>query len=143
MYKSGMSSASCLDLLIADYFLRMNRISLDSMGIAGFSHDFDSLGGKTSSVATLFDSLAGLTPAPKSLVTRVLSSIGTIIFLLGTLLPVLFKLPTERTLMFQNQGKELGKITENLMEKMKREKQLGVVEEKGDKSLIGLLSTSY
>jgi hypothetical protein len=118
----------------------MNRISLDSIGIAGFSHDFNSLGGHSSSIASLFDSLAGLTPSSKSFITRALSSAGTILFLLGTIFPILFKLPTEQIVMFRNLRKELGEITEELLEKTKKEKELEFDDEKRDKSIIGLLS---
>jgi hypothetical protein len=41
----------------------MNRVALDSIGIAGFSHDFHRLDGKRNPIADAFDNLAEDTPS--------------------------------------------------------------------------------
>ncbi|KAJ7705134.1 cytochrome P450 [Mycena metata] len=55
----------------------MNRISLDTIGLAGFSHDFCTLSGQTSKIADAFDSL-GSKP----------SFLDAIAFLLSTISPI-------------------------------------------------------
>ncbi|KAJ7689401.1 cytochrome P450 [Mycena rosella] len=58
---------------------------LDTIGLAGFSHDFGALSGRTSAVATAFDSI-GSKP----------SILSTAIFMLSLISPVLGKIPTGR-----------------------------------------------
>jgi hypothetical protein len=41
----------------------MNRVAMDSIGIAGFSHDFRRLEGKRNPIADAFDNLAEDTPS--------------------------------------------------------------------------------
>ncbi|KAK7448083.1 hypothetical protein VKT23_013840 [Stygiomarasmius scandens] len=116
----------------------MNRVSLDSIGIAGFSHDFNSLAGQASSVSDLFDTFAGLKPPPTTLVSKVLAPLSLIIFLIGTVFPPVLSLPTERSKLMMKLKQDTAAIADILLEKTRKEKELGL-DEKGDKSIIGLL----
>jgi len=117
----------------------MNRVSLDSIGIAGFSHDFNSLAGQASSVSDLFDTFAGLKPPPTTLISKILAPLSLIIFLIGTVFPPVLSLPTERSKLMMKLKKDTAAIADILLEKTRKEKELGL-DEKGDKSIIGLLS---
>ncbi|KAJ7701726.1 cytochrome P450 [Mycena metata] len=64
---------------------RMNRISLDTIGLAGFSHDFCTLSGQTSKIADAFDSLDSKP-----------SFLDAIAFLLSTISPIFDHIPTGR-----------------------------------------------
>ncbi|KAJ7725682.1 cytochrome P450 [Mycena metata] len=63
----------------------MNHVSLDTTGLAGFSHDFRTLSGKTSDVGTAFDSI-GSRP----------SAFDRAIFLSSLIVPVLGRIPHGR-----------------------------------------------
>ncbi|KAF5367940.1 hypothetical protein D9758_004326 [Tetrapyrgos nigripes] len=125
---------------VIDVQMWMNRISLDSIGIAGFSHDFNSLAGQASSISDLFDTFAGLKPPPQTLLSRILTPIALILFLLGTIFPPILHVPTQRTKMSQQLRRDTSEIADILLEKTRKEKELGLVDEQGDKSVIGLLS---
>ncbi|TFK35103.1 cytochrome P450 [Crucibulum laeve] len=118
--------ASTVDTLI-DVQKWMDRIALDSVGIAGFGHDFGSLDGHRSSVAEVFDMFGS---ADSSL-------ISDIIFFLGPVLPVLQKLPTKRNKIFKQLRTNMGEIAEELLERTRREKEGIPMSE--EKSIIGLL----
>ncbi|KAF7331088.1 Cytochrome P450 [Mycena venus] len=107
----------------------MNRVALDSMGIAGFSHDFQYLEGKDSSVTAAF----------KSLELQEGSLFTNVIFFLGVLFPLLHKLPTQRIRLLRQLRRNLNEIAERLLENTRREKENDVAEEHADKSIIGLL----
>ncbi|KAF5339499.1 hypothetical protein D9758_016372 [Tetrapyrgos nigripes] len=117
----------------------MNRISLDSIGIAGFSHDFDSLSGQVSTVSDLFDTFAGLKPPPETFLSRIFAPIGLILWLLGTIFPPILHVPTKESKMWQRIRSDTFEIAEILLEKTRKEKELGLVDKEGDKSVIGLL----
>ncbi|ESK95956.1 cytochrome p450 [Moniliophthora roreri MCA 2997] len=108
--------------LVMDVQNWMNHISLDSIGIAGFSHDFGSLDGKSSAVVEAFESLGSTKP----------SAFGTIIFLLSFVFPFLNNLPTKRQRMLMALKKSMRDIADVLLE---RTRKSGAE----DKSIIGLL----
>ncbi|EEB93191.1 hypothetical protein MPER_08190 [Moniliophthora perniciosa FA553] len=110
------------DGVIIDVQTWMNHVSIDSIGIAGFSHDFGSLDGKSSAVVTAFESLGSSKQ----------SAIGAIKFLLSSVFPILNYIPTERSRMFRELRRSLVEIADVLI---KRTRQAGV----DDKSIIGLL----
>jgi hypothetical protein len=94
---------------------------LDSIGIAGFSHDFQSLDGVESSVVKVFKSFERQnSPIPLT-------------FLLAPILPLLFKLPTRRKRLMDELRSSMSELANQLLEKTKRE-------DVEDKSIIGLLS---
>uniref|UniRef100_P9WEJ0 Cytochrome P450 monooxygenase claO n=1 Tax=Ampulloclitocybe clavipes TaxID=56467 RepID=CLAO_AMPCV len=116
------------DNTVIDVQKWMNHISLDSIGIAGFSHDFGSLDGKHSDVAAVFDSFGSINPSYFSMV----------IFLLALVFPILLKLPTNRNLLVLKLRERTSEIADVLLERTRKEKEgrTGTVEEK---SIIGLL----
>ncbi|KAJ6579630.1 cytochrome P450 [Mycena vulgaris] len=107
----------------------MNLVALDSIGIAGFSHDFRSLDGEYSAVAAAFDSLSFEG-------TGVLSNL---VFILGTQLPFLAHLPTARNRIMKGLRRTMSGIADELLEKTRREKKSHITDETADRSVIGLL----
>jgi len=103
----------------------MSHISLDSIGIAGFSHNFGSLDGKKSTVAETLDAL---NTQPSNTVM--------LLFLLGFVFPWLIKLPVERTRMLWSINQSLEKISRNLLDQTRKEKEQVGVE---TRSVLGLL----
>ncbi|KAG7096289.1 hypothetical protein E1B28_003736 [Marasmius oreades] len=99
----------------------MNHVALDSIGIAGFSHDFGSLDGKPSSVVHAFESL-GTAPS---------TTFGRILFLLSFVFPWLFYVPTERTNKLLELRKSMTQIANEMLAKSRRAGE--------DNSIIGLL----
>ncbi|KAG2039475.1 cytochrome P450 [Suillus americanus] len=91
----------------------MNHISLDTIGIAGFSHDFGSLDGKRASVTDVFDTFA---------------------------FPIIMKMPTKRTNLLKKLGVTMGKISDELLIRSCREKDVSMSGKDEEKSIIGLLS---
>jgi hypothetical protein len=102
---------------------------LDSIGIAGFSHDFRTLDGEYSSVAAAFESLS----------FEGQSLLSILLFMLGTRIPLLVHLPVERNRIIAKLRREMGVIATSLLEKTRREKKKEVPDETADKSVIGLL----
>ncbi|KAJ7167917.1 cytochrome P450 [Mycena filopes] len=107
----------------------MNRIALDSVGLAGFSHDFRYIDGQKSAVTAAFEALQVM---PTSIVS-------TLIFILSFHFPILLSVPTQRMRLFWDLRKSLNVIAERLLQNTRREKESGVAEELTDKSVIGLL----
>ncbi|KAJ7788000.1 cytochrome P450 [Mycena olivaceomarginata] len=107
----------------------MNLVALDSIGIAGFSHDFRTLDGEYSSVAAAFESLS----------FEGQSLLSILLFMLGTRIPLLVHLPVERNRIIAKLRREMGVIATSLLEKTRREKKKEVSDETADKSVIGLL----
>ncbi|KAK7014458.1 hypothetical protein VNI00_019352 [Paramarasmius palmivorus] len=114
------------DGLIIDVQNWMNHISLDSIGIAGFSHDFGSLDGKPSAIVDAFESIGSSKPSP----------VGTVIFLLSFVFPFLNSLPTERSRMLMSLKRSMREIADVLLERSRQAREEGGAE---DKSIIGLL----
>ncbi|KIJ12885.1 hypothetical protein PAXINDRAFT_100953 [Paxillus involutus ATCC 200175] len=106
----------------------MNRISLDTIGIAGFSHDFASLDGKKSTVATIFEEIGNTKPSPAF----------AYIFVLAHLFPALLRLPNPRTRLTQMLNNSMGTISKELLERTKKDNE-GASEGQNDKSIMGLL----
>ncbi|KAJ7440146.1 cytochrome P450 [Mycena latifolia] len=102
----------------------MNYISLDTIGLAGFSHDFGALSGNTSDVATVFDSV-GSKP----------SLIDTLIFMLSFISPIFEKIPTGRRAMFDQLGKTMRGLADTFIATTSNVAT-------NDKSVIGLLAKS-
>ncbi|KIM51238.1 hypothetical protein SCLCIDRAFT_1224714 [Scleroderma citrinum Foug A] len=121
--------ASNGDSSIIDVQNWTNHISLDSIGLAGFSHNFGSLEGKTSPVSTVLD---GIGSSPRS-------KLNAGFFALSQVLPVLVHYPTKRTMLIQELPQELSKISEELLNKSKKEKEAGIIDGNIDRSVVGLL----
>lgn len=96
----------------------MNRISLDSIGIAGFSHDFEALQGKKSAVAEAFDSFAKV------------PSRGLMILLMPVL-PFLSRLPTPRKRVVRRFHDTTSSIAAELLDRSRKEEVVSISEQKG------------
>lgn len=116
---------------LAQLHHRMNFVSLDTIGIAGFSHNFGALEGKYSAVAEAFDSFGGSPPSGLAIILPVLSPV----------LPLLMKIPTRRRRMFDHLHKSMEEIAEKLLERSRKEKEAGIIGE-SSRSIIGALSES-
>ncbi|PCH41705.1 cytochrome P450 [Wolfiporia cocos MD-104 SS10] len=107
----------------------MNHVSLDSVGIAGFSHDFGILHGKQPLVATTFDSFGHLKP----------SILSSLTFILGLAIPALTKIPTTFRRLIRQLNSSMGEIADELLNNMRKESEGEGNEKGGDRSIIGLL----
>ncbi|KAF7308932.1 Cytochrome P450 [Mycena kentingensis (nom. inval.)] len=128
-WDTTLDAASSIDGAIIDVEHWMNRVALDSIGIAGFAHDFGTLDGKHSAVATAFDNLSFGSG----------SAINNMIFLLGLRLPFLAHLPSRRNRVARNLRLTMSKIADELLQKTRKEKQTHITDETMDRSVIGLL----
>ncbi|KAJ7712618.1 cytochrome P450 [Mycena metata] len=102
---------------------------LDSIGVAGFSHDFRYIDGQKSAVTAAFEALQVIET----------SLFSTIIFILSFTFPILLSVPTERMRLFWALRASLDVIAQRLLANTRREKEAGAAEELMDKSVIGLL----
>jgi hypothetical protein len=98
---------------------------LDTIGIAGFSHDFGALDGTTSSVAKSFEEVANAKPGLAD----------AFVLFLSPAIPILNYLPTSR----QNCILRLRKACHDIAKDIMREAE---VEEKSEKSILALLGRS-
>ncbi|KAJ7499895.1 cytochrome P450 [Mycena latifolia] len=105
----------------------MNLVALDSVGIAGFSHDFRTLDGEYSAVAAAFESFEED------------STLSKLAIVLASQLPFLIALPTQRGNVMRNLRRLMNVIADELLEKMRCEKKTHVTDETADRSVIGLL----
>lgn len=102
--------------------------SLDSVGIAGFSHDFHALEGKNPPVVDVFESFSD----------EDTSWLSRFVFLMGPVLPILQNLPTKQNKTLKRLRTTMGEIADELLARNREEKDgKSIVEEK---SIIGLLS---
>ncbi|KAI1792527.1 cytochrome P450 [Ganoderma leucocontextum] len=102
---------------------------LDSIGIAGFSHDFGALDGKYSAVAEVFDAMGHVKPG----------IITAMALFFGNIFPFLWRLPTETRRLQLKLNQCMEEIAVPLLESTRREmKGLGEAG-KEEKSIIGLL----
>ncbi|KAG2364260.1 cytochrome P450 [Suillus spraguei] len=111
----------------------MNHVSLDTVGIAGFSHDFGSLNGKHASVTEVFDSFGS---NPKA------SAVNQLFFLVALAFPIITKIPTKRSKLFKKLGVTMGEISNDLLIRSRREKDVNMSGRDEEKSIIGLLIKS-
>ncbi|KAJ7032290.1 cytochrome P450 [Mycena alexandri] len=107
----------------------LNAIGLDSIGIAGFAHDFHVLDGERSPVTAVFEALEHAN----------INSFDTVVLILSFVFPIMSSLPTRRTRLFWELRRTLEEIAGRMLEDTRREKEVGVVDGMRDKSLIGLL----
>ncbi|KAF7291763.1 hypothetical protein HMN09_01235900 [Mycena chlorophos] len=118
--------------VVLDVEAWMNRVALDSIGIAGFGHDFHSLDGEPSAVADAFDSMA--------INGGRANTLNFLVFMLGTQIPLLAEAPTPRNVLFKKLRNILSGIADSLMEESRKEKEAeGSSESAADRSIIGLL----
>lgn len=104
--------------------------SLDSIGIAGFSHNFGTLEGKRSTIAQVFEEFGKLKP----------SFLGMAAFILGAKFPILAHAPTERRRLVHLFRDTSEVISKELLARTRKEKEGAITGGKADHSVIGLLS---
>lgn len=107
----------------------MNRVSLDTIGIAAFGHDFGALRGDHGVVEEGFDSLSTVPPR----------GISGALLLLATLFPILLKIPTRRQIILKKLNQAMQEIAEDLFKRTKRDAQAGTFSA-SSRSMIGTLS---
>ncbi|KAI0637564.1 cytochrome P450 [Trametes polyzona] len=107
----------------------MNHVSLDSIGIAGFSHDFGSLEGKYSAVADVFDRMGHIKPSP----------ITAAAIFFGNVFPFLWRIPTPMRRLQMKLNRCMEEIAVVLLENTRREMKGMGEKDHEDKSIIGLL----
>ncbi|KAG1842981.1 cytochrome P450 [Suillus subalutaceus] len=111
----------------------MNHISLDTIGIAGFSHDFGSLDGKRASVTKVFDTFGNNQQA---------STVNKVLRLLASPFPIITKMPTKRSNLMKKLSETMEEISNDLLVRSRREKDVNMSERDEEKSIIGLLIKS-
>ncbi|KAJ3498395.1 hypothetical protein NLJ89_g10225 [Agrocybe chaxingu] len=111
-----------------DVQIWMNHISLDSVGVAGFGHDFDALDGEDSAIVDVFESFGS---DDTSLLSR-------FVFLMGPVFPTLQNLPTKKNRMLRRLRYTMRDIADELLARNRREKEGKQMSE--EKSVIGLLA---
>ncbi|KAI0751771.1 cytochrome P450 [Daedaleopsis nitida] len=118
-----------VDSVVVDVQTGLNHISLDSVGIAGFSHDFGLLDGKYCAVADVFDSMGRLKPSP----------IAALVIFFGNVFPILWRIPTAMRKLQRKFNQAIEEIAGPLLENTRKEMR-GLGEAgKEEKSIIGLL----
>ncbi len=116
---------------VVDVQIWMNRISLDSIGIAAFSHDFGSLKGKHSEIAEIFDAFSSMPSARAS----------DVLLYASKFLPILRRISNKRLGMSMKLGKIMGEIAKELLRRTEQEKQsTGDFTYSAGQSIIGALS---
>jgi hypothetical protein len=105
------------------------RARLDTIGIAGFSHDFGTLKGKRSTIAEIF------------------ASFGTVkqtfflffIFFVGMVFPPVIRFPSPRKSISVRLSLHATEIAKDLLRRTRKEKE-AAVDSQRDQSILGLLS---
>jgi hypothetical protein len=115
---NGQDELHLVSLRLSVNYAKLTFHSLDTIGLAGFSHDFGALSGKASNIATVFDSIGSL------------SFMDVLLFMLSSILPVP-KVPTARQLMLDKLNKTITGLSDKFLA------TTGDVTK--DKSVIGLL----
>jgi cytochrome P450 len=98
---------------------------LDSIGLAGFSHDFQALANGRGEVVQAFESLA----------EDSVNIFDGLAILLGSVFPFLTNLPTPRHKAIARLNTACGVLAKDLLERSRQE----IAGEKGDRSVMGLL----
>ncbi|EIW82619.1 cytochrome P450 [Coniophora puteana RWD-64-598 SS2] len=112
----------------------MNHVSLGSIGIAGFSHNFGALYGKQCDVADIFDEFVEKQPL----------MVHKTALLLGLVFPFIIKLPTGRMQLFRKLNAALGGAAKELVERMRQEElELQMSEEEVLSQIKLLLLAGY
>ncbi|KAJ7756856.1 cytochrome P450 [Mycena maculata] len=108
--------------IILEVQLWMNHISLDTIGLAGFSHDFGTLSGNTSNIASIFDAIGSKE-----------SVLDTVVFLLSLIVPIVDNVPTVRHSLLNQLTKAMQDLGNGFLE---------TTDANADKSVIGFLMKS-
>ncbi|KAF8436007.1 cytochrome P450 [Boletus edulis BED1] len=106
----------------------MNHISLETIGIAGFSHHFGSLDGKKTLVEEAFNSIGSTN-----------QTVDLFFVMLAQVFPWLLRLPIARSKHWQRLNDTMGEISNAFLTKSRKEKEAGTLSESEEKSILGLL----
>ncbi|KAH0839443.1 cytochrome P450 [Lanmaoa asiatica] len=106
-----------------------NWYVLDTIGIAGFSHDFGSLDDKPTSVTEVFDAFANVGG----------NILNMFLSVLAQAFPWLLRLPTPKSNLIKRLNDTMGEISNVLLTKLRQDKEAGTLGEKEEKSILGLL----
>ncbi|KAI6012645.1 cytochrome P450 [Pisolithus orientalis] len=104
--------------------------TLDTIGLAGFSHDFGSLDGKRSSITELFDTFGSFSKR---------SAVDVGLLLLSQVIPLLSFIPTSRTKLLREVQRTMEDIPTELLARIRKEEEEGVLDGREDRSIIGVL----
>ena len=105
---------------------------LDTIGLAGFSHNFGALEGKHANITEVLDKYGA---SPRSTV------LNKGLLLLGEVFPFLAWVPTRRTRLRVKLNEAIQEISNVLLARTQKELEMGAIEGKEENSIIGLLST--
>ena len=131
----SVAETLCHDTIrrIVKYHCRVQCVSLDSIGITGFSHDFETLHGKPCIVT---DTLEMITSNPSKGWFALLTP-------LFFKMPFLLKLPSKRKAVLDNYRKVIGNFGQELLERIRSEKkESGGVKHPASGSILGAYGTS-
>ncbi len=117
MFRNGMSVVP-FDGNFLILWHRMNCVSFDTIGTAGFGHEFGSLEGRQSDVKDVFE-VFGFSP-PQGL--------SLILPLLGPVLPMLQMIPNKRKRLNHRLNNAMAAISAVLLQRSRREKEMGVTD---------------
>ena len=104
----------------------MNRVSLDSVGAAGFSHSFGTLYGKHSDIAEHFESFNTLPPP---------NTLSLIVPLLAPVIPLLTWIPTLRSKLSKELHNSIARVAKVLLDRSRSEK--AEIRQEAGMSIIG------
>ncbi|KAF8128180.1 cytochrome P450 [Boletus edulis] len=117
------------DTLLGSSSWRLTKLtSLDTIGIAGFSHHFGSLDGKKPLVEEAFNSIGGTN-----------QTVDLFFVMLAQVFPWLLRLPIARSKHWQRLNDTMGEISNAFLTKSRKEKEAGTLSESEEKSILGLL----
>ncbi|KAI6147911.1 cytochrome P450 [Pisolithus tinctorius] len=108
----------------------MNHISLDTIGMAGFSHEFDSLSGKPATIQQVFSAFDASAKQ---------SFVDVAVVLFADVFPVFSYVPVSCVKSLTDMQNTLSGIAKKLLDRVEKEKKEGVIDGKEDKSIIGVL----
>jgi hypothetical protein len=124
--KSGLVLSRRHLICLPNYYtFDSGAFSLDTMGLAGFSHDFGSLSGRKSDVSIAFDAIFAAQPGVAD----------AVVFFLQIVFPLASNLHTRRQRAVDTLHEACGKLAKQVIEKAR-------VEEKGERSIMGLMGMS-
>ncbi|EJD00151.1 cytochrome P450 [Fomitiporia mediterranea MF3/22] len=119
------------DEFVIDVQSWLNRVSLDSIGIAGFGHDFNSLEGESQEITDVFDSF--YTP-------NLPSGVELLIFMFQIIFPIFSKIPTKIIRLQSRMNATLEGISRNLMKGRRSEGEVTLHDQTSiDRSMMGTL----
>jgi hypothetical protein len=111
----------------------MNRVSLDSIGIAGFGHDFGTLDGRPCDVADVFESFSD----PKQ------ASVPPLFWAFASMFPWLMNIPSPRNLLIDRLHKSMAVVSKGLLQRTKQETVGSGTKSEKSYSIIGAVGTSF